>query len=135
MREVKLFWEGLWDITEKKAPLNVPESGGILMLLDARFTPNKVGFDTTSYRLIELCESSNMYGTLMNSSRFQNWKAQSDNRLLLKISKIDSAADRAEIIRLLTDDPEAPSDVILSNAGYKLPLKAYYSVPIRESAA
>ncbi len=134
MREVKLFWEGLWDITEKKAPLNVPESGGILMLIDAQFTPNKIGFDTTSYKLIDLYDSPNMYDTVMNTNRFHHWKREAENRLLLKIAKVEPAEDRAHLLSLLTGKSDSPANIILSNIGYKLPLKAYYSAPIEESA-
>jgi hypothetical protein len=135
MKEVKLFWEGLWDITEQKAPLNVPETGGILMLIDAMYTPNKIGFDTGTYKLIDLFESSNMYATILNHTLFQQWKEESTNRLLLKIAKIDKADERREILNLLVGNSGTPSGLILSNIGYKLPLKAYYSSPVKESAA
>jgi hypothetical protein len=134
MKEIKLFWEGLWDITEHDAPLNIPESGGILMLIDAKYTPNKIGFDTDSYRLIELCEASNMYTAIVNNQRFQDWKKRSNNRLLLKIAKIDNAFDRAEVLHVLSGSIEAPPDLLLTNSGYKLPLKGQYA-SLKESAA
>jgi hypothetical protein len=135
MKEIKLFWEGLWDITEQDAPLNIPESGGILMLIDACYTPNKIGFDTDSYRLIELCETNNMYSAILNSNYFLNWKKHCENRLLLKIAKIENQTDRQEVLRLLIgDDHDIISDLVLTNAGYKLPLKGQYAT-LKESAA
>jgi hypothetical protein len=134
MREIKLFWEGLWDITEHNGPLNISEAGGILMLLDARHTPNKIGFDTGSYRLLDLCEVSNMHDALQNKYDIQNWKMLSSNRLLLKISKIDSPNDRKQILQLLKGSADAPDDLRISNIGYKLPLRGQYTAPLKESA-
>jgi hypothetical protein len=136
MKEIKLFWEGLWDITEQDAPLNIPDSGGILMLIDACYTPNKIGFDTDSYRLIELRETNNMYSAILNGNYFQAWKNRCENRLLLKIAKIENQTERQEVLRLLVGaDRENCSDIILTNAGYKLPLKGHYANNLKESAA
>jgi hypothetical protein len=133
MREIKLFWEGLWDITEQDGSLNISEAGGILMLLDARHTPNKIGFDTGTYRLVELCEVSNMHEALQNKFTVQNWKRLCNNRLLLKISKIDNPTDRKEILMLLKGSAEAPDNLQIFNIGYKLPLKAQYTPVLKES--
>lgn len=134
MREIKLFWEGLWDLTEQETSLNISESGGILMLLDARHTPNKIGFDTGTYRLLDLCEVSNMQEALQNKFAVQKWKTLSNNRLLLKISKIDNQEDRKEILLLLKGSTEAPDNLRISNIGYKLPLKGQYTPVLKESA-
>ena len=134
MTEIKLFWEGLWDISEEGAPLNIPETGGILMLIDARYTPNKIGFDTGTYSLVELCDSDNMYNTLRNPLKFQGWKKLTQNRLLVKIAKLENQGQRREIVDLLSGSPFAPSNLIVLNSGYKLPLKSYYAA-LNESAA
>ncbi len=134
MREIKLFWEGLWDITEQDTSPNISEAGGILMLLDARHTPNKIGFDTGTYRLLELCEVSNMHEAMQNKFAIQNWKKLCTNRLLLKISKIDNASDRKEILMLLKGEADTPDNLRISNIGYKLPLKSHYSSLVKEPA-
>ncbi|MFI5150184.1 MAG: hypothetical protein ACHQRM_10670 [Bacteroidia bacterium] len=136
MKELKLFWEGLWDISDKTATLNnIPESGGILMLIDACYTPNKIGFDTGTYRLIELIECSNMYSTISNISNLKRWKGQSHNHLLLKIARVDNLVQRQEILSILQGEPDAPAGLFLSNSGYRSPLQSRYNSPFQESAA
>jgi hypothetical protein len=136
MKEMKLFWEGLWDISDKTATLNnIPDTGGILMLIDARYTPNKIGFDTGTYRLIELMECNNMYSTISAPSNLLRWKSQSSHHLLLKIARVDDAIQRKEILALLLGDTEAPAGLFLSNTGYRSPLKSRYNSPFQESAA
>jgi len=136
MKELKLFWEGLWDISDRTATLNnIPESGGILMLIDACYTPNKIGFDTCTYRLIELMECNNMYATVHHSANLSRWKAQSFNHLLLKIARVDHPVQRREILDLLLGSPDAPPGLYLSNSGYRSPLQSRYNSPFQESAA
>jgi hypothetical protein len=127
MKEIKLFWEGLWDISEQEAQLSIPETGGILMVIDARYTPNKIGFDTFTYRIIDLYETNNMYEAMLNASQVQSWRMQCPNRMLLKIARIENSIQRKEILEILAGDTKAPHNLTVINSGYKLPLDSYYS--------
>jgi hypothetical protein len=136
MKELKLFWEGLWDISDRTAALNnIPDSGGIIMLIDACYTPSKIGFDTGAYHLIELMDCSNMYAAITNPINLSRWKAQSPNHLLLKLARADQPVQRKNILCLLHGYPDTPVGYYLINSGYRSPLKAQYNAPFQESAA
>jgi hypothetical protein len=133
MKAIELIWQGFWDLSEPASWTNIPETGGIIMLIDAEKTISKIGYDTASYRLIGFFETNNVHAMICPES-IEEWKKWSSRHLLLKMACLESRNDRLEALRHLIGSKYASSEIVVLNQGLLLPLREQYgSLPQEES--
>lgn len=102
---VRLFWEGTWDISGRKISESIPNSSGIYMILAERRSPEIPSFieQHDNLRLLYIGESDHLRKSLTESKRWGDWEHFSPgHRLLLKIAKTERLECRRKVASLLT---------------------------------
>jgi|GEM_PF-5620527 len=102
---VRLFWEGTWEITGRRLPESIPNTAGIYLVVAERIATGQSSFLETggASRLLYIGESEHLRKSLMESKRWGDWEHFSPgHRLLLKLAKTDRLECRKKIASLLT---------------------------------
>ena len=102
---VRLYWEGSWDVTDRQLPESLPNTPGIYMIVAERITPNQLSFidDESNLRLVYIGETEHLRKSLNESKRWGDWEKYGKGyRLLLKVAKTDRVECRRKIASLLT---------------------------------
>ena len=133
MKAIELIWQGFWDLSEAESRENISESGGIIMLIDARKTISKIGYDTSSYRLIGFFETNQMQ-EMICPKNIQEWKHWSTHHLLLKTARLESRNDRLDALRHLIGSKYASPEIVVLNQGLLLPLRQQYGTLLKEES-
>lgn len=102
---VRLFWEGTWDITHRRIADSIPSSQGIYIIVcenrgaDGNYTndPSRL------YDLLYVGESHNIRQALQESKKWEKWdRSRGKRSLLMKLAKTDNLACRRKVASLLT---------------------------------
>ena len=102
---VRLFWEGTWDISGRKIAESIPNSSGIYMILAESSSSEVPSFIevNNNLRLLYIGESEHLRKSLTESKRWGDWEHFSPgHRLLLKIAKTERLECRRKVASLLT---------------------------------
>lgn len=102
---VRLNWEGTWDITGRQIPASVPNTEGIYMIIAERIMTKGIRFfeDPSHMQLLYIGESEYLKRSLSESKRWSDWEHFSPgHRLLLKVAKTDRLDCRKKVTSLLT---------------------------------
>lgn len=102
---VRLYWEGTWDITNRQLPESLPNTPGIYMIVaDLQPKDDRWFFqEPDQLRLLYIGETEHLRKSLNESKRWNDWEKQCrGSRLLLKVAKTDRIDCRRKIASLLT---------------------------------